>query len=597
MVTGGGARVLAELCELIVPGSGVVGPEDYIAQVVAGMSERDEDSLHAAIGLLAPAVAHGADGLAPLTGSTAFALVRRLAIEAYYGGYARPGYTGPTGWDAIGFDPPEARRLRKDWSFLSEPAPPPPDGPLPEEAEVVVVGSGAGGGLIAAELGRHGHDVLLLEAGGLYPASTHIRFELEARNRLWWPARHTEGDEPVALLAGRCVGGSTVINTKVAMRAAPFDIAAFHEQSGLLGEGGDPFTPEDLAPWYAEVERLLGVRERADWTPAAHRLRDGMTALGASFEPVRSYTDHNCTRCGSCLQGCPTNAGKSVLNTVIAPALGRDEIRLRTRTTAERVLISDGSVTGVACDTGVVRARTVILAAGAIGTPRILLNSPDYARTRGARLVGRTLGLHPARLVYGRFDEPQDCHRVYPITGHGLDRQREFLIEGPTVQDPVSFAESLLDAGDRPLWGKPLAESLRAYRNWAGFLVMAGDENTGVIDLDVRGEPVIAKRFSRAERARIDAGREFAVAALLAAGAREVLWTGLSTSHVQGSAPMGADPRRSVVDGYGRSHDVAGLYVGDASIVPASLSVNPSLTIMALAARIAGHLVKELTVR
>ncbi len=587
----GETRVLAELCELMVPGSRPIGPEHYIARAVAGMSEAEEDSLHAAIGLLSPAVRQGRDGLAPLAGSSAFALVRRLAIEAYYGDFARDGHTGPTGWDDIGFDAPQARRLRKDWSFLTEP--PPAAEPLPEEAEVVVVGSGAGGGLIASELGRQGHDVLLLEAGGLHPASTHTRFELEARHRLWWPVRHTSGDEPVALLAGRCVGGSTVINTKVAMRASEADVAAFHERTGLLGDGGRPFAPSDLAPWYATVERLLGVRERADWTPAAYRLRDGLAAVGASLEPVRSYTDHNCTRCGSCLQGCPTNAGKSALNTFIAPAVGRGEIRLRTGVTAARVLVSGGAVAGVACATGTVRARTVVLAAGALGTPRILLNSPDYLAY--APPVGRTLGLHPARLVYGLFDEPQDCHRVYPITGHCLDHQREFVVEGPTVQDPVSFAESLQDARDLPLWGPRLAESVRAYRHWAGMLVMAGDENTGVIDLDVRGEPVITKRFSPAERARLDSAREFAVSALRAAGAREVAWTGLSTSHVQGSVPMGSDPRRSAVDANGRSHEISGLYVGDGSIIPASLSVNPSLTIMAFAAKIADHLAKELS--
>ncbi|MDN3357363.1 GMC family oxidoreductase [Actinomadura sp. DC4] len=589
----GETRVLADLCESLVPGSHAIGPEHYIAQAVAGMSPGEEDALHAAIGLLAPTVGQGADGLAPLARSAAFALVRRLAIEAYYGDFAVSGHTGPTGWDDIGFDPPQARRLNKDWSFLTEP--PTPAKPLPREAEVVVVGSGAGGGLIAADLGRAGHDVLLIEAGGLYPASTHTRFELEARRRLWWPVRFTDGDEPVALLAGRCVGGSTVINTKVAMRAADFDVAAFHERTGLLGEGGRPFSPEDLRPWYDEVERRLGVRERSDWPPSAYVLRDGLAAAGASFEPVRSYTDHNCTRCGSCLQGCPTNAGKSALNTFIAPAVGRGEIRLAARTTVDRVLVSGGRVTGVGCGDDVVRARTVVLAAGALGTPRILLNSPDYQRASESRPVGRTLGLHPARLVYGRFDEPQDNHRVYPITGHSLDHQREFVIEGPTIQDPVSFAESLVEAGGGPLWGRPLADSVRAYRHWAGFLVMAGDENSGVVELDLRGEAVVAKRFSAAERSRLEAARSFAVSALRAAGAREVLWTGLCTSHVQGSVPMGSDARRSVVDANGRSHDVAGLYVGDASLIPASLSVNPSLTVMALAARLADHLHKELS--
>jgi len=86
----------------------------------------------------------------------------------------------------------------------------------------------------------------------------------------------------------------------------------------------------------------------------------------------------------------------------------------------------------------------------------------------------------------------------------------------------------------------------------------------------------------------------FTVDVLRAAGARKVVWSGLSTSHVQGTARMGADPARSVADDLGKAHGVAGLYVGDGSAVPASLSVHPSMTIMALAAMIADNLAGEL---
>jgi choline dehydrogenase-like flavoprotein len=240
-----------------------------------------------------------------------------------------------------------------------------------------------------------------------------------------------------------------------------------------------------------------------------------------------------------------------------------------------------------------VRAQAVVLAAGALHTPPILLRS--MAReTPSSRLIGRTLGLHPARLVYGRFDEPQDCHRVYPISAHSLDHQDDFVIEGTTIQDPVAFAESLVDATGKPLWGRRLVEVAGQYRYWAGLLAMANDENTGVVELGPGDDVVVSKRFSAEERTRLADALAFSVAALRAAGANEVVWSGLSTSHVQGTARMGDDPARSVVDASGRSHDVAGLYVGDGSLVPASLSVNPSLTIMALAAKVASGLHEEL---
>jgi choline dehydrogenase-like flavoprotein len=569
--------------------------------------------MHAAIGLLS-----NAEGVAGLTGTAAFGLLRRLAIEAYYGDYLPAGHTGPTPHETIGFTPPAAQRLRKDWTFLDLPAgfadpdefagPVPAEafagrvpaeafaGPVPAEAEVVVVGSGAGGGLIAAELGRRGHDVLLLEAGGWHPAESYTRFELAARHQLWWPTLLADAgpDGPIALLAGRAVGGSTVINTKVAMRASATDRERFTRETGLL---------VDLDPWYDQVEAQLGVRTRADWTPSVYRVAAGFEALGASLEPVRSYTDYSCTRCGACLTGCPSNAGKSALNTFIAPALGRGELRLRTHRTVERVMLTDRGMRAVGVvyrDTDgqarSVRTEAVVLAAGALHTPRILLRSTDYVArdTPSGRLIGRTLGLHPARLVYGRFDEPQDCHEVYPITAHSLDNQDDFVIEGTTIQDPVAFAESLVDEAGRPMWGQRLVRTAGAYRHWAGLLAMAGDENTGVVELGPGDDVVVSKRFSPAERARLHEALAFSVAALRAAGANEVVWSGLSTSHVQGTARMGDDPARSVVDASGRSHDVAGLYVGDGSLVPASLSVNPSLTIMALAAKVASGLHEEL---
>lgn len=613
MLGGQEAATLARFCELVVPGSTIIDPVSYVELVLAGLPAETEDRVHAAIGL----VARYLDAPQRIADTEGFQLLRTLAIEAFYGDFAPSGHVGPTGHELIDYAPPQATRLKKDWTFLGLPerADSTPhdahrsEGPLQgtrrpeaESAEVVVVGSGAGGGLIAAELARRGHDVLLLEAGGYHPAENRIRFELAARRQLWWPHRttlpRTDADEPVALLAGRCVGGTTVINTKVAMRAADFDVARF------AGQTGSTLTVESLRPWYELVEDRLGVRVRADWTPSVHLVNKGFAAKGALLEPVRSYTDYTCDRCGSCTTGCPTNAGRDILNTYLAPALARDQLRLRTHRTVTQVVLDTSRrprVTGVryenpAGTTGTVAAGAVVLAAGSLGTPQILLRSTDYTGldTPSTRQVGTTLGLHPARLVYGLFDEPQDCHLVYPITAHCLTHQQDFVIEGTTIQEPVSFATGMVDTAGRPLWGADLTLVAHEYRNWAGLLVMANDENTGTVELDPAGHAVITKGFSELERRRMADARAFTTEVLRAAGARRVVWSGLSTSHVQGTARMGSDPARSVVDDLGRAHGVDGLYVGDGSLVPASMSVNPSLTIMALAAMVADNLAGEL---
>ncbi len=119
---------------------------------------------------------------------------------------------------------------------------------------------------------------------------------------------------------------------------------------------------------------------------------------------------------------------------------------------------------------------------------------------------------------------------------------------------------------------------------------MVNDENNAAVVVDEDGGERFEIDFQPSELERIDASFRFARDVLEAAGARQVCWTGLASTHVQGSCRMGDDPGRSVVDRNGESHDVKRLFVGDGSLVPRTLSVNPSLTIMALATRLADHL-------
>ena len=205
--------------------------------------------------------------------------------------------------------------------------------------------------MVAGELAERGRSVLLLETGPHRTAADFTRWEAKAAHDLWWPIRFALIDGgaggAVALLAGRCVGGTTTINTKVALRAHAKDYAKWHEASGLVGASGAPFGAADLDPHYDRVEQRLGVRERTDWRKSVRTVEPAFRELGAPLEPVRSYTDANCMSCGSCLQGCPTNAGKSTLNTYIHDAWAAGKLELRADARVERVLIEDGEAKGV----------------------------------------------------------------------------------------------------------------------------------------------------------------------------------------------------------------------------------------------------------
>jgi hypothetical protein len=112
------AEALGRLCELIVPGSGRVGPVVYVDALIAELPPPVRDGALAAIDTLAPAAAEGADALSAHASTPEFGFVRALAIEAFYSDFVAPGSAGPGAWDEIDFNSPLARRLDKDWSYL-----------------------------------------------------------------------------------------------------------------------------------------------------------------------------------------------------------------------------------------------------------------------------------------------------------------------------------------------------------------------------------------------------------------------------------------------------------------------------------------------
>ena len=483
---------------------------------------------------------------------------------------------------------------------------------MSEHYEVVVVGSGAGGGVIAGELADAGTRVLLLECGPHRTAADYTRWEAHATHDLWWPPAFAEPpadappQAPLILFRGHCVGGTTAINTKVALRPTAQDYEKWHAAGGLIGDDGSPFGESDLIGHVERVEQRLGVRRRSDWQQCVHTVVPGFEAMGAALEPVMSYTDANCMRCGSCLQGCPTNAGKNTMNTYIHPPWAEGRLELRAGCRVQRVLIEDRGdgpkATGVEYQDGdgtvcSVAADVVVVCGGALATPQLLIRSGVREAAGGSpssRLIGQHVGFHPARLVEGLFDEVQDAHMVYPITSHCMKFQRDedggFVVEAATVQDPIGFATALSDENGVPLWGPELTEMMRKYRYFTGLLTMVSDENHGTAWVDEAGNDRYSFAWSPLEQERIDNSLTFARDVLLAAGAKRVFQTGVLSTHIQGGCRMGSDPARSVVDAHGESHDIRRLFVGDGSVVPRTLSVNPSLTIMSLASRLAAHL-------
>ena len=601
------AGLVRSVCEAIVPGCARTGAEVYVDALLAHMPDVDREHALAAFEALAEPAAAGRGSSASDALTPEFQLVRALACEAYYSDFVAAGRA-------------RSRRLAGDRLRLSAGHPAEQGLVVPggrrmsvsQRFDVVVVGSGAGGGVVAGELADAGVSVLLLESGPHKTAADFTRWEAHANHELWWPPAFAEppapDEPPLIVFRGHCVGGTTSINTKVALRPSAQDYEKWHRAGGLLGDGGEPFSEADLLPHIERTEQRLGVRERSDWQQCIKTVVPGFAALDAELEPVISYTDSNCMRCGSCLQGCPDQRRQVDAQHLHPPAMGRRAPRAagrlsrpaggdrgpRLRARGRRACsYADGE--GAAHQ---VEADVVVVAGGAMASPQLLLRSGVRQAAGGspsAEQIGRHLGFHPARLVEGLFDEVQDAHMVYPISAHCMKFQRDedggFVVEAATIQDPIGFATALSDENGIPLWGEELTRGgapLPPLHRPADH----GQRREPRHRLGRRRGPRPLLVSSGATPSASGSTTRFSSrgACCRRPGAKRVYQTGVLSTHVQGGCRMGTDPARSVVDAHGESHDIRRLFVGDGSVIPRTLSVNPSLTIMSLASRLAQYL-------
>jgi choline dehydrogenase-like flavoprotein len=173
------------------------------------------------------------------------------------------------------------------------------------------------------------------------------------------------------------------------------------------------------------------------------------------------------------------------------------------------------------------------------------------------------------------------------------DADGGYIIEATTVQDPIGASVALAREDGTPVWGQELVDVMKNYRRLAGLLTLVNDENNGQCFVDAKGRDRYSYHFTESERGRIAESQTAAAAILRSAGATQVYATGVVSTHVQGSCRMGSDPARSALNSHAESHDVKRLFVGDSSVIPRVISVNPSLTIMAMADRTAEYLIGD----
>ncbi len=542
---------------------------------------------------------------------TGFAALKRLIAYLAYAEsddsatpnptWARIGYPGPR-TDRGAADPSLPFSIAKDRERIA--------------ADVVVIGSGAGGGVIASAFARAGKRVVVLEAGDAYDASATSQRELSMADTYLDAGLTSTNDLGIAILAGATLGGGTTVNWCTSFRLPERIAAEWETESGIAG------LASELAPYYDALDAALGLAPANAHNPNNACILAGAANLGVHADAMPRNAPADCgDGCGYCGFGCAYGKKRSTPRAFL-PDVAENGGAIYVRARATSIALAGSRARGVRVEQtareGDVRrfavdADLVVVAAGTLRTPGLLARS-------GVRhpLLGKRLFLHPVAAAFCRYAEPVDAHlgpmqSAYSDAYNYLDGNYGVKIEAAPVHPGLA---ALVIPWEGRARHAALMDDLRF---GAATIAVARDRDPGSIDLD--REAQIHYALSPFDGEHLLAGIAGIADLAFAAGALEVstlharpiriardAWTrerraafvdelatiGVASNrqpffsaHQMGTACMGANPDASVVDPDGRVWGYENLLVADASVFPQASGVNPMLTIMAMASRIA----------
>jgi choline dehydrogenase-like flavoprotein len=487
--------------------------------------------------------------------------------------------------------------------------------PVQASVDVVIVGSGASGAVVASHLAREGLSVVVLEEGGHYtPEEYGALTPSQSLRRIAREAGLCTavgvGDTPlIAVMAGKCVGGSSVLTGGVCFRIPDEVLHGWSRDLGLTG-----MTSDALAPFFEDVEERVHV----ETVPLTMRSRgtelfvEGAAKLGIPMHSLRRNT-HACKGAARCNFGCPNRAKMSVDISYLPDAFAHGA-RLYSDALVEKIDIAGGVARGVRGrfldgETGEprvafeFRAKLVVVACGSMHTPVLLRRSGlDH------KDIGRHLTLHPAFRVGALFDDEVagwDGALQSVYSDHFLEHDGFTLVGVYSAVNVLSAAFPGVAGHYRKL--------VREMPRLAIFGGMVHDDGGGRVHRWLSREPLVLYKMIARDKARLMKGIQTVAKMAFAAGAREVMLPifGMPTVtkpsdldflvehspsarkvecmafHPLGSAKMAIDRSGGVVKPTGETWDVDNLIVADGSVLPTSIGVNSQLPIMAVATKIA----------
>ena len=518
-------------------------------------------------------------------------------------------------------------------------------------ADVVVVGAGASGAAFTWSLAQAGINVVCLEQGGWVAEDAFPTSDADAQIHLQtdfhpdpgfrglpadYPVNETE--TPIAPLMYNAVGGSLIHWGAHFPRFHPSDFRV----KTLEGVAEDwPVTYEELEPYYDENDRMMGVSglmgdpaypEKPERPCPPLSIRKSGELLAKALDKLGWHWWASDTAVSSVsYDGRDPDMGGFLRSFASAdlnywPAALKGGARLEIHARVREILVDEsGNATGVLYyqdgELKEQKAKVVVLACNGIGTARLLLNSTSATFPNGlansSGLVGKCLMHHPVGSVLGVFDEWLGTDGGGPRGSTMLSQ--EFYETNPDHDFIRGYELQILSYGNAPLaaalgglmgqkvaWGEDHHDEFKQrFGHSVGIAIMSEDlpEEHNMVTLDSEmtdsdGIPAPKINYTVSENTAkmLEHGVARATEIMEAAGATKVFSSTLRRNagwHLLGTARMGEDPETSVVDRWGRTHDVSNLFIIDGSIFTTSACVNPTPTIQALALRTADYLKGE----
>lgn len=522
-----------------------------------------------------------------------------------------------------------------------------------DKVKVCIIGSGAGGGVVAKELAEKGISVVVLEAGRRFnPLQDYtsvyndwiragkenlVKFRVPKMDNITVGGPFTH--KPTMAFG---VGGTTLRYLAYVPRMRPDDFRVYT----LDGVGIDwPITYEDLAPYYRKVELGIGVSgQNGDpWTPSVEPypnppfefsyankiLKRGFDRLGIKLWPApaarlsRPFDGRPaCIQCGDCSHGCLTGAKSSIDVTYIrkAETTGKADIRPQSVVTQVKINKRGKAKSVIYFDQNGMEheqeAEIIIISAGAVQSPRLLLNSKcslfQDGLANNSGLVGKNFMQHITIFSNAIFPERIDSFRGFYGGAYSEDfaktDKRNAFARG-WVFELTSGIKSLSHMAQFVQgWGLTHKDFIRKYFGHIAGLAAGGEQlpdeqNCIELDQNIKDEygmpvPRVTMLPRENDRLMLKAMEKKIREVYDAAGAEKILkmriWRPGQGAHNTGTCRMGNNPKTSVLNSYCQTHDVPNLLVVDGSFFVTSSTVNPSLTIMAMATRAAEYIIKEI---